>query len=429
VSEFCQTGLQGAPTEPFAVSFGAVGFHDPNGPDLRGSAGELRAKMEVLRAQHRREGWWESDQWLLMRWTPDGRHRSWVYKDGIVDEGRWAEAIGGVPDRFDVVSLASGSGQWGEMKLEAPALGFRGRDVRSVSAWVTTPTAGVDDAAAALREQLASCAEVPGVLTGYVHVDSIPDPYTAVMTDSSRLSADSFDVEVHGYYWAVLLTDGHVQRLGGSSRVKREAPCWRVENLSLGDRQGMLCILTESPTELDPERLVAWRAFLSPTLRAGYPVGFEDIGQRSTSFHRPLHLYEGPPVPEGVRFVLQFDHEPTGRPLPVDCADEVQDPDWPTCWLYPGPDFDGERHSALVEAVVNAWVTAGMAGQLFEVEGRLHSSTAATWDTDDGGTSALVWQFDPGSCNPIAAIERLAAALGELAGLLDGAILDHLEVA
>jgi hypothetical protein len=386
--------------------------------------------MEVLKAQHLREGWLEWDQWLLMRWTPDGRERSWVYKDGIVDEARWAEAVEGVPDRFDVVSLASGSGQWGEMKLEAPALGLRGRDVRSVSAWVTTPTAGVDDAAAALREQLASCAEVPGVLTGYVHVDSIPDPYTAVMTDSSRLSADSFDVEVHGYYWAVLLTDGHMQRLGGSSRVRREAPCWRVESLSLDDRQGMLCILTESPTELDPERLMAWRAFLSPTRRAGYPVGLEWIGELGTPFHRPLHLYEGPPVPEGVRFVLQFREEPTGRPLPVDRADDVQDPERPTCWLYPGPDFDGERHPVLVGAVVNAWTAAGMAGQLFEVEGRLHSSTAVTWDTDDRGISALVWQFDPGSCDPtMAAIERLAAALSELAGVLGDEVFDHLEVA
>jgi hypothetical protein len=321
------------------------------------------------------------------------------------------------------------SGLWGQMQLAAPSHAFRGRDIRSLSAWVEAPEAGADDASATLLDQLASCAEVPGVLTGYVHLDSIPDPYSAVMTETSRLSTDGFDAEVHGYYWAVLLTDGHLERLGGVSKVLREAPCQRVERLELGDRRGLLCVLTESPTELDPERLVAWRTFLSPTLRCGYPTGYEEIGQRGTPLYRPVHLFEGPPVPEGIRFVLRGEDEPAGPPLRVDSAGDVQDPEWPTCWLYPGPCFDRERDPALVNAVVNAWFVTGVQGELFEVDGLLHRSTAATWETDDAGTEALVWQVDPGGCDPKAAIERLAAALSELASVLGDDVFDHLRVA
>lgn len=273
----------------------------------------------------------------------------------------------------------------------------------------------VEEAAHALLDQLVVGAAVPGVTTGYVHVDSIRDPYSEILGDA-RLSADRFDEEVHGYYWAVLLTDGHLRRLGGAARVLAQAPCERVERLALDDGEGVLCVVTENPLALDPERVVAWRGFLLPVLRAGYPIGYEQIGQRGAPLRRPLHLFEGPPVPDGVRSVVVLGvMDPGAPPLPIHWDARVQDPERPTCWLYVTSEFERVEHAALVNATLNAWWMAGAHGKLAGVEGQLGDRTAATWDTDDGGAEALVWQFEPGTCDPTAAIEKLVAALREMA--------------
>lgn len=111
-----QTGVKGEPAEPFVVSLGVVGFHDGTGPDLRPATRGLRAVVTDVKSRHLQEGWLGWDQWDLLRVTPDGRQRGWVYKDGVVDERRWAEAIDGVPERYDDVLLSSGL--WGQVQPE-----------------------------------------------------------------------------------------------------------------------------------------------------------------------------------------------------------------------------------------------------------------------------------------------------------------------
>lgn len=420
-----QTGIAGVPAEPFVVSFGMVGPHADNGPDFRAALERLRDRMLGLAENHRREGWLGWDSWSLLRVTPDRRQRSWTSKNGEIDESRWREAVDGVPERFDHVLLSSGI--WGQLSLGAPSHPVFGRPTRAITSWVECPTAGVDEASGVLLEQLLETAGVPGVETGFVHVDSIPDPYKTVVAHESRLNDDRFNVEVHGYYWAVLLSGGHLERLGGAARVRREAPCVRVEPVGVGGGEGLLCVLTESPLELDAERVVKWREFLLPVLQAGYPSGWEEIGERGMALQRPVWLFEGDPVPRLTRIQLAFRERETDL-LPVEWSPWAEDPERPTCWLYPGPGFDRERHPGVVNAVINAWFVTGTRGKLLEVEGQLHGTTAATWDTDDDGAEALVWQVETGTCDPVRAITRLVAALSELASVLGDGTLDRLVV-
>jgi hypothetical protein len=186
-----RTGLEGELDDPLVVSFGAVGAHDASGPDLRESTRGLRGRLDALRARHRGEGWVDFDSWVLSRTFPDGRASSWAYRDGVVDERRWDQSVEGIPDWYTTVSLDAEP--WGTIQLAAPSPASQRNAVRSLSAWVEAPAAGVDEAAGSLLRQLALTAQEPGVTTGYVHVDSVADPYTAVVTDENRLTADRFD--------------------------------------------------------------------------------------------------------------------------------------------------------------------------------------------------------------------------------------------
>jgi SAM-dependent methyltransferase len=422
-----KTGLPGEPTEPLVVSFGAVGPHDASGPDLRPAAQALRARMDTLRASHREAGWLDWDSWVLSRTFPDGRASSWAYRDGAVDERRWEQSVEGIPDWYTTVSLDADP--WGTMQLAAPSPSSQRTPIRSLSAWLVSPADGVDEAAGALLRQLAVTAGQRGVSTGYVHVDTVADPYTAVVTDENRLTADRFGVEIHGYYWAVLLTDGHLAKLGGVSRVMREAPCSRIRELDLGDRQGMLCVLSDSPLDMDTKQVLDWRAFLLPVLRSGYPSGLELVGRRRSPLHRPVWLFEGNPVPRLTASILTAGASPQSASLDIEWWDRAYEPARPACWLYPGPAFKPRLHTGPVQAVVQAWAVTGRNARLDGVEGVLGGVSDVSWEEDEDGGQGLTWWVDIGTCEHKAAIRRLAAALTELGGSLGRHVFSHLRVA
>lgn len=410
-----QTGLSGRPAEPFVISFSVVGAHDASGPDLRQQAQGLRERIDAIRAEMLADGSWRVESWGLLRVTPDGRQRSWHFEDGVIDEARWEEAVEGVHGNYRLAELSAVSS--GAVVLEAPDYGFFGSDVRSLSAYVRAPEARADWVAAALVDELRSVSD-SRVQTGFVHCDSIADPYTRVVTSYSRLCADDFSAEVHGYYWAVLLTGGHLERLGGSKRVREESPCATVESVKVGDADGVLCVLSESPLDMSEQLVREWRDFLAPLRRPGYPGYRENLGKADTG--RPLWLFEGELVPGGTTFVLSRGDDSEGPPLEVVWSGVVQDPERPTFWLYPTEGFDPE-HAAVVDAVVNAWYVTGLQGKLAGVEGSLSWSSEVTWDTDDDGRRAMVWQVDFGTCTTIEEpVERLVAALSELDEALRG---------
>lgn len=404
-----QTGVVAAHEEPQTLSFGFVGSHIESPPDLREMTRRLVGTVDRVRALGQDLGSGDPGHWSLLRSNPAAT-RTWTFADGMIDEQRWREALDGVPERFDKVWATALPRA--EVRLDAPAVGiFFGSLTRSLSGFVRVPLDGVDESAEMMLEQLRQVSSVDGVKTGFVHLDSIADPYSRIVTEFSRLSDDDFSCQIHGYYWAVLLTATHIEMLGGFRQIVRTAPCFRVEELNMGDSPCLIATMTESPLEIDVERINAWRRFLAPILRPGFPGPREAVGVRAMPLQRPVWLLEGSTVPSTVVDILQHG-ETTGYPVAkVEWVKSSEQPDSFTCWLHTGPAFDSTTHLGLLNAIVNAWYVTGSVGHLADLGGYLHWWGGLTLDTDDGWQQRPMFQFDPGGCDAAKAMELLAHAL------------------
>jgi hypothetical protein len=420
-----RTGIVGNVEAPFAVSFGITGYHSSKGPDLHEAAVAVCRTADEIKRRHSDAGYIPFDRWLTATMSPDGRIRNFGEVE-LSDQGQWTELIAGVPEQYQRVTFSAGSR--GHIRLQAPASGFFGSPVRSLEAVILSNEDHVDADARLLLAKLRETASTPGVLTGYVHVDSIADPYTEVVTSRSRLGDDDFQKDVHGYYWAVLLTERHIEVLGGTHRIKSQAPCAIVEEMSDGGRPAVLCVLTQSPQLLEEEGVLEWREFLQPLLRAGYPVADpSEVGQHASPLGRPVWLYEGPPVATRIHFILTRGDEPqTEDVVSLGWSGRLTPGNRFTCRLFTTRDQRRQdtEIAGEVAAVVRAWFTAGFLGRLFGVDGTFHYISDV--DVDEEGLSTLSWQFDPGSCDVFASLQRLAAALSELGVVLGGGTFDRL---
>jgi hypothetical protein len=159
--------------------------------------------------------------------------------------------------------------------------------------------------------------------------------------------------------------------------------------------------------------MIAWRQYLQPVLRAGYPGWQDDVGVRNAPLHKPVWLFEGAPVPRRTKHILSYGLQST-QAAPVVEYENVRDPDSPVCLLVPGERFDPLVHFDIVKAIVNAWCVTAQSSRLYEVEGALGSCSGVDWDTDDDGQNVIVWQFDAGDCDVVAAVGLLAAALSQV---------------
>jgi hypothetical protein len=83
---------------------------------------------------------------------------------------------------------------------------------------------------------------------------------------------DLYQTHLRGAFWANLLSATHVDRLGGFSRVAREAPCYLVEPTLAGGADagvqggGAYLQLSETPSRFSEPRLNALERYLEPVL-------------------------------------------------------------------------------------------------------------------------------------------------------------------
>ena len=133
--------------------------------------------------------------------------------------------------------------------------------------------------AEALLELLRSTASSTPTRTGFVHVDTIADPYRTALISRSRLTQDPYVDRRAG----LLLGGGADDRpprsspaaCGGSSRT---SPCHRVEVVEGSEGPVVLCTLTESPLDMDEAGVAGVEGRTSrPMLRDAYPVGWETL--------------------------------------------------------------------------------------------------------------------------------------------------------
>jgi hypothetical protein len=367
--------------------------------------------VEDLRAGLLAEGETLIEGWRLGRVTPDWRHRSFSYPEGGIDDEVWEESLAGLGVDYETVSLESEMFWWG-IKVEAPSYTLVGS--WSVTAAVTVPTEDhARRAAEAMRLELLEAVGHTGVGSAFVHVDSFADPYSAVVSPVHRDRPTAFDDVVHGYYWSVVLGPGHIERLGGLDRVIAEAPCEVVRPVLVAGRPGLVCQVSTDPCGLGEAIVGAWRAYLAPVLRFGYPErnGVLDHMER---LQRPLWLFEGEPATRTASVVLQGKVRapetpvvwPPGRP-----DEEPSVDDEPTVWIRCVEGCDPADVFGPVRGVVQAWRACAMSGRLIEVSGTVRRCTDVTIDTVEDGSRALALQVDLGDIDIGPALDRLAAAL------------------
>lgn len=427
--DLSRTGIDDAPSEPFIVSCEILGMRDSagKGPPLAGTWQRGRDCLHRIRDRHNSLGWRRSDFLELYRYTVEGQRQPASHTDGRPGDGWWEETVTGMGETYDIVGI-TGAYSWGQVDWRAPVLGryFGPDESDAFVADVTSPAAALEDDCLGWLEVLSESANVKGVHTGYVHPDSIADPYGKVVTECSRVSEDDFRSSVHGYYWAVLLTEGHLERLGGRKAVLAGAPCERVEDVGEAGREAVLCVLTRSPQEMDSDRVKRWRQFLLPVLRPGYPGCLEYVGRspgERIPLTRPVWLFEGTPTPGGLAGDTmgallggRLPEPPGSVPtaMPMEWATDPATGAFSALAVDLGPAFSEERHLAVVEAVVRAWEMTAQLRKLPEVP------DIALGRVEDVAVRADERSIDVRLSNPMptAAMERLGYVLSGLAGFL-----------
>ena len=74
------------------------------------------------------------------------------------------------------------------------------------------------------------------------------------------------DTKLRGYFWGNVLSEKHIERLGGIEKIQEEAPCYLVEKLDRGGRQRVYLQATERLGEFTEEKRMELKKYLEPLL-------------------------------------------------------------------------------------------------------------------------------------------------------------------
>jgi hypothetical protein len=80
--------------------------------------------------------------------------------------------------------------------------------------------------------------------------------------------------KVRGYYWGNILSEAHIDRLGGMNEISTSAPCFLVEDLTVDGRKLAYLQLTSSLDEFSDGQLLKLREYLGPLLPSGLPARY-----------------------------------------------------------------------------------------------------------------------------------------------------------
>ena len=83
------------------------------------------------------------------------------------------------------------------------------------------------------------------------------------------------DTKLRGYYWANLLTEGHIKALGGEEKIRASVPHVRCEEWDMQGKKGLFLQVTEEPLELTPEIRLQLKQALLPAI---YKECLYDVG-------------------------------------------------------------------------------------------------------------------------------------------------------
>ena len=79
----------------------------------------------------------------------------------------------------------------------------------------------------------------------------------------------NYATKLRGYGFGNILTEAHITQLGGIEAIKKEAPCYMVQELNIGDKQALYLQLQDDIHKPDLENKMKLKQYLTPLL---YPI-------------------------------------------------------------------------------------------------------------------------------------------------------------
>ncbi len=107
------------------------------------------------------------------------------------------------------------------------------------------------------------------VNVGNPHATIAPNqtPFEGILGLDFTSQSQMFSTHARGYFWGNILTEKHIEKLGGIHAIKEKAPCYQVDDFVFGDgRKAVYLQLTEDINLYTDGQLKRLRDFLKPIL-------------------------------------------------------------------------------------------------------------------------------------------------------------------
>jgi hypothetical protein len=112
-------------------------------------------------------------------------------------------------------------------------------------------------------------------IVGYINITSghaslYPNPSEyecSLRHGSTDYLAESFDQRCRGFHWSNILTEGHINKLGGIELIKEKSPCFLNEEFTMDNGSKALFMqLTEDINSVSEQEFIRLKEYLEPIL-------------------------------------------------------------------------------------------------------------------------------------------------------------------
>ncbi len=323
-----------------------------------------------------------------------------------------------------------------KVQIEVPTLDPRAYGTigsRRVTLALQVPAPFGDQVAHAVLDWLRLHSSLNDVVTGFVHVDDEADPYTTRIVERVGLTANEFDWQIHGYYWAVLLTEGHLRRadIDALADIDGAHVDW------VHPRRMAMVTAAPNPSDLTSTVMQQWRTALLPLLREGLPVLKFDTVPGSLAheqwggelppnmLRQPRWLLEGPPVPYFRHELFGEDDGRSAVDLTVD--DDVLNAARIDVVVELSSEHDVAESVELLDGLLFSWYVVWTSRLARPDHGAIRSMTRPELVTSDD-RHTVCWSFEPGTADLQLALPALSFALGALQAEFGGPLFNHISV-
>ncbi len=76
----------------------------------------------------------------------------------------------------------------------------------------------------------------------------------------------NFKELARGYYWGNIISEGHIKKLGGLDFIKKQAPCYKVEEIKFNNKKSLYLQLTPDISNYSDDTLKELKRFFKPIL-------------------------------------------------------------------------------------------------------------------------------------------------------------------